>query len=61
MSLKQSAIQVISALPEDASYETVSEELAILAALQDAETDIQQGCILNHDEVKDRLKAWISS
>ncbi|MCX6937849.1 MAG: hypothetical protein NTU80_08115 [Verrucomicrobia bacterium] len=59
MSLKQNAIQVISALPEDANYEVVSEELAILAALDEAEEDISAGRIISHEEVKKRFASWI--
>ena len=51
MSLKQNALQVIGALPEDASYQAVSEELAILAALAEAEDDIIHGRVISHDEV----------
>jgi predicted transcriptional regulator len=61
MSLKQNAIQVIGALPEDANYEAVTEELAILAALDEGEEDIHAGRIVSHDEVKNRLASWISN
>ena len=61
MSLKQNAIQVIGALPEDASYEAVSEELAILSALDEAEGDIRAGRVISHEEIKKRLSSWISN
>jgi predicted transcriptional regulator len=61
MSLKQNALQVIGALPEDASYQAVSEELAILAALAEAEDDIIHGRVISHDEVKHRFSSWISN
>ena len=61
MSLKQNALQVIGALPEDASYQAVSEELSILAALAEAEDDIIHGRVISHDEVKHRFSSWISS
>ena len=61
MSLKQNAIQVIGALPEDANYEAVSEELAILAALDEAEEDIRAGRIVSHEEVKKRFASWITN
>ena len=61
MSLKQNAIQVIGALPEDASYQAVSEELSILEALDQAEDDIREGRVISHDEVKKRFYSWISN
>ena len=61
MSLKQNAMLVIGALPEDASYQTVSEEISILAALDEAEDDIRQGRVISHEEVKQRFSSWISS
>jgi predicted transcriptional regulator len=61
MSLKQNAIQVIGALPEDASYQAVSEELSILAALDEAEDDIRHGRVISHEEVKNRFSSWISN
>ena len=61
MSLKQNAIQVIGALPEDASYQAVSEELSILAALDEAEDDILHGRVISHDAVKHRFSSWISN
>ena len=61
MSLKQNALQVIGALPEDASYEVVSEEVSVLAALEEAEEDIRAGRVTSHDEVKKRFLSWISN
>jgi predicted transcriptional regulator len=61
MSLKQNAMQVIGALPEDVSYEAVSDELSILAALNEAEEDISAGRVISHDEVKKRFASWISN
>ena len=61
MSLKQNVIQVVGALPEDASYQTISEELSILAALAEAEGDIIHGRVISHDEVKHRFSSWISN
>ena len=61
MTPKQKALQSLAALPEDASYEELKEELRVLAALQEAEQDISEGRVVSHEEAKRRLAQWTSS
>lgn len=61
MTPKQKALQAIGTLPEDASYEQLKEEVRILAALEEAETDIREGKTVTHEEAKRRLDRWTSS
>jgi hypothetical protein len=58
MSIKEQAIAIIRRLPEDANLRDIEEELALLAALQEAETDIQGGELVSNDEMKARLHGW---
>jgi hypothetical protein len=57
MSIKEQAIAIIRRLPEDAGIKDIEEELALLAALQVAEMDIQSGRLLSSEAMKARLQS----
>ena len=61
MTPKQKTLQALGTLPENASYEDLQEEVKILAALEEAETDIREGRVVSHDEAKRRLAQWTSN
>jgi predicted transcriptional regulator len=61
MTPKQKTLQALGTLPEDASYEQLQEEVKILAALDEGETDIREGRVVSQEEVKRRLAQWTSS
>lgn len=61
MTPKQKTIQVLTTLPDDASYDQLQEEVKILAALEEAEADIREGRVVSHEEAKRRLAQWTSS
>ena len=48
-------------MPEDASYDELSQEVKIVAALEEAEQDVRAGRVVSHEEAKRRLSQWISS
>ena len=45
-------------LPDDIDYRDVTEEVAFLAAMQEAERDIQEGRLVSNDEMKVRIAEW---
>jgi predicted transcriptional regulator len=45
-------------MPESATLEEISEELAILAAIRRGEAAADAGRVLTHDELKKRSAAW---
>jgi len=55
MTPKQKTLQALGSLPEDASYDDLQEEVRILAALNEAESDIREGRVVSHEEAKRRL------
>lgn len=57
---KQLARDVLDRMPETATLEEMSEELAILAAIQQGEADIAAGRVVSHEEVVRRSAEWIS-
>ncbi len=61
MTPKQKTLQALGTLPEDASYNDLQEEVKILAALEEADSDIREGRVVSHEEVKRRLAQWTSS
>lgn len=55
---KEAALQAIQRMPETATLDEISEELAILAAIQRGEADADAGRVVPHDEVARRSAAW---
>ncbi len=58
MSDKEAAFEAIRKLPETATLEEISENVAILAALRRAKTASEAGQVVSHEEVKKRLASW---
>lgn len=61
MSVKQLALDAIQQLPEDADMADVQEEMALLAALEEAEVDVQAGRVVPHADVVKKLQQWITT
>ncbi len=60
MSDKETVIEAVRKLPETATMDDISEEVAILAAIRRGEKAADAGQVVPHDEVKRRLAAWNS-
>ena len=58
MSVKEQVLQAIQRLPSDANFRDVTEEIALLAAVQEAERDIKDGRLVSNDEMKSRIAQW---
>jgi len=56
---KQIALNTLQRMPESATLEEISEELAILAVIRRGEAAADAGRTLTHAEVKQRSAAWI--
>jgi predicted transcriptional regulator len=56
---KQIAFNALQRMPESATLDEISEELAILAALRRGEIAAHAGRTLTHAEVKQRSASWI--
>jgi predicted transcriptional regulator len=60
MSDKEVVIDVLKRLPEGATLDEISEELAILAAIRRGEVAAEQGKVISHAELKERSAQWTS-
>ena len=60
MSIKQQVLSAIQRLPEDIDFRDVSEEIALLAAVQEAEEDIRAQRVVSNAEMKSRIEEWVT-
>ena len=58
MSVKEQVLQAIARLPDDIDYRDITEEVAFLAALKEAEADIQAGRLVSNEQMKARIAEW---
>jgi predicted transcriptional regulator len=55
MSNKELVIEAVRELPEEASFEEILEQIAILADIHRGEAAADAGQVIAHDEVKKRI------
>lgn len=61
MSVKDQVLQAIQRLPGDVDFRDVTEEIALLAAVAEAEADIDAGRVISNEEMKDRISQWTAA
>ena len=61
MSVKEQVLQAINRLPDDINFRDVTEEIAFLAAVREAEQDIQEGRLVTNEQMKARIGEWTGS
>lgn len=60
MSTKEAVLTRIGKMPDTATLAEIREELEILAALDEAEQDIDAGHGQSPDEVRQQIRSWIT-
>ena len=60
MSDKDVVIETIRQMPEVATLEQISEEIAILAAIRRGEEATDAGRVTPHEETREKLASWIN-
>ena len=60
MSNKELVIETVRSMPEGATIDQISEEIAILAAIRRGQEAIQARDVVTHEEVEKRLSKWTS-
>jgi hypothetical protein len=58
MSVKEQVLQAIQRLPSDINFRDVTDEIALLAAVQEAERDIEDRRLVSNDDMKSRIAQW---
>jgi hypothetical protein len=58
MSVKDQVLQAIQRLPDDIDFRDVTDEIALLAAVHEAEQDIQEGRLVSNEEMRSRIEGW---
>ena len=61
MSDKDAVIETLRQMPELATLEEISEQIAILAAIRKGEEAADAGRVVPHGLVREKLASWISS
>ncbi len=59
MSIKHQVLAAIQRLPDDISFADVNEEIAMLAAVQEAEDDIPKKRLVSNSDMKSRIEEWV--
>jgi len=58
VSVKDQVLQAINRLPDDIDYRDVADEIAFLAAVREAERDIEQCRVVTNEQMKARIGEW---
>ena len=58
--IKTEVAELVRRLPDDASFEDIQYHLYVLEALKEADEDVAAGRVFTHEEVKERLKQWLT-
>lgn len=54
MGVKEQVLEAVQRLPDDIDFRDVTDEVALLAAVHEAEQDIQHGRVISNEEMKSR-------
>jgi predicted transcriptional regulator len=61
MSNKELVLEAVRGMPDEATIDQISEEIAILAAIRRGEEAADAGDLISHEEVKQRLAKWLTA
>jgi predicted transcriptional regulator len=61
MSVKEQVLQAIQRLPDDIDYRDVTDEIAFLAAIGEAEQDIAAGRVVTNEQMKAHIRGQTTS
>jgi hypothetical protein len=58
VSVKEPVLQAINRLPNDIDYRDAADEIAFLAAVREADRDIEKGRVISNEQMKARIAEW---
>ena len=56
---KYNSIKAIQTLSDNSSYEDIMEKLYFMQKVEAGLKDIEEGRVISHEEVKERLSKWL--
>ncbi len=56
---KYNSIKAIQTLSNDSSYDDIMEKLYFMQKVESGLRDIEEGRVVSHEEVKERLSQWL--
>lgn len=59
--VKEQVLHLVQRLPDDANLRDVHEEIALLAAIIEAEDDIKNGRLVRNEDMKARIEKWANA
>jgi predicted transcriptional regulator len=59
MTTKQRAVEIISRLPDEATITEIMEELYVQMKVERGLQQVEQGELVEHSQVKERLAKWL--
>jgi predicted transcriptional regulator len=59
MSNRDAVLEIVRRLPEESTLEEILEEIQILAAIRRGEEAVCKGRVVAHEDVKQKLAAWL--
>lgn len=61
MSVKERVLHAIQQMSDDIDFRDVTEGIALLSAIQEAESDIAAGKLISDEEMKARIPQWTAN
>ena len=55
---KETLLEALHALPDDATYEDIEYHLFVRARVEEGRRAVGEGRVVGHDDVKERLAEW---
>lgn len=59
MSPKNEVRKILEKLPDDASYEDIQYHIYVRQKIEKGLADVEEGRVLDHDEVERRMARWL--
>ena len=57
---KQLALEAIRNLPDEVTLSEIADEIAMLHSIEEGLKDADAGRVISHEEMKRRMKQWLS-
>jgi len=59
MTAKEKAQIILSRMPDDSTFDDIQYHIYVLQCIEQGEKDVEEGTVLTHKEVENRLAKWL--